>query len=242
MVFRLVSSSPPILCTSSWLNEAVPNVPSLPGFLDAALLTISSTLRANSRVLGICGTVDQKGPIDVTAGREFVTCQRAENDDAGVLRIDAPERVAELVALLLSTVARCGKVAPIRSESLLQLRQVRWRHFHRGCYHHALLQRAPLQIRVMAPPPVNEWSGYPWEATGPICYIRTPFSSSWTKKGRAMATTATTDTNAPRFRRLVRYSYAVHGYQGKVTAWTLIGPHLDLTESIVEECRQTVGV
>jgi len=35
---------------------------------------------------------------------------------------------------------------------------------------------------------------------------------------------------------------AVHGYQGKFTVWTLRGPHLDLTERFVEECRHTIGV
>jgi hypothetical protein len=46
---------------------------------------------------------------------------------------------AELIALRLSTGTCCGEMAPVRPESLLQLRQVRSRHFHRGCYHRALL-------------------------------------------------------------------------------------------------------
>jgi hypothetical protein len=54
------------------------------------------------------------------------------------------------------------------------------------------------------------------------------------ERGREMATTATMDTNTQWFIRLGRYSSAVHGYQRKVTAWTLNGPHLDLTERIVE--------
>ena len=79
-------------------------------------------------------------------------------------------------------------------------------------------------------------------ATGPICYIRAPLSSSWTKKGRATATTATVDTKPLGFMRMGRYSSAVHAYQRKVTEWTLVGPHLDLTESITAECRQTTRV
>jgi hypothetical protein len=50
------------------------------------------------------------------------------------------------------------------------------------------------------------------------------------------------DTNAPRFSRIGWYSSAVHVYQPKVTAWTLVGPHLDLTESIVEDSGHTTGV
>lgn len=78
-------------------------------------------------------------------------------------------------------------------------------------------------------------------AIGAICYIRAPLSPSWTKQGGATATTASMDTNTRRFSEFGRYSSAVHGYQWKVTAWTLDGPHLDLTEWIVEECRQTTG-
>lgn len=62
------------------------------------------------------------------------------------------------------------------------------------------------------------------------------------ERGREMDTTPTMDTNARRFSRIGRYSSAVHSYQRKVTAWTLSGPHWDLTEWIVEECRQTIGV
>jgi len=61
------------------------------------------------------------------------------------------------------------------------------------------------------------------------------------ERGRNMATMATMDTNARRFSRIGWYSSAVHGYHRKVTAWTLVGPHLDLTESITVECRQTTG-
>ena len=57
-----------------------------------------------------------------------------------------------------------------------------------------------------------------------------------------MHTTATMDTNARRFSGIGRYSSAVHAYQPKVAAWTLSGPHLDLTEIIVEESGHTTGI
>src|SRR5690242_5626222 len=100
-----------------------------------------------------------------------------------------------------------------------------------------------LQFRLpVAPSATNlaDQRGNSW--TDSTRNIRAPLSSSWTKKGRAMATTATTDTNARRFSTMERYSSAVHAYQRKVTAWTLSGPHLDLTESIVEESGHTTAV
>jgi hypothetical protein len=57
-----------------------------------------------------------------------------------------------------------------------------------------------------------------------------------------MPTTLTMDTNARRFSRIGRYSSAVHGYQRNVSAWTLVGPHLDLTESITQKSEHTTGV
>ena len=57
-----------------------------------------------------------------------------------------------------------------------------------------------------------------------------------------MATIATTATNTRGFSGMPWYSSAVEAYERKVAAWNLSGPHLDLTESIVEECRHTTGV
>jgi hypothetical protein len=58
----------------------------------------------------------------------------------------------------------------------------------------------------------------------------------------AMPTALTTGTRRPLFRRIERYSLEVHGHQGEVTAWTLAGPHLDLTESISVVVADTIGV
>ena len=72
--------------------------------------------------------------------------------------------------------------------------------------------------------PAKRRSWYPWERSGRFCYIRAPFSSSWTKEGRALATTETMDTNQRWFSRMW-HSSAAHAYQLNVAAWTLSGPH-----------------
>jgi hypothetical protein len=55
-------------------------------------------------------------------------------------------------------------------------------------------------------------------------------------------TTATMDTNRLPVSRIERYSSEVHAYQREVTAWTSVGPHLDLTESISSTCADTTSV
>ncbi len=52
-----------------------------------------------------------------------------------------------------------------------------------------------------------------------------------------MATAATMGTNARWFSRKERYSFAGQAYQRNVAAWTLSGPHLHLTERIVESAE-----
>jgi hypothetical protein len=75
-----------------------------------------------------------------------------------------------------------------------------------------------------------------------LLYKSTLFFVLDEERGREMPTTSTMDTNAWQSIRLAWYSSGVHAYQRKVTTWTLNGPHLDLTERITVEYRQTTGV
>ena len=115
VVLRLVSSSPLIRCTSSWLNDSVRNVPSRPGFLGCSFAHDLVNLARQFKMLGIRRSINQKGPIDITAGRELVPASGPKTTTLVSINA-APPAQAD---------ARSGDVAPPRPEASLQLSQVR---------------------------------------------------------------------------------------------------------------------
>jgi hypothetical protein len=83
------------------------------------------------------GTINEKRPINVTASREFVPCQRAKHNDPCVLGIEAGQRRPQLRTLGMRSISASANVAPVGAETAFQERKPRLRFLHMELFHHA---------------------------------------------------------------------------------------------------------